>query len=262
MKKVSLFLFFLLSVLKADIFTLDAGYGVEQQKIGGYVEGDRSKNYFGVKNVNPDNDPFTGYFGLKNKNHPYFWIQLSNSIPLIPNVKFQYTKYESSGHSNYVAANVKLFGKVRIDTVLTDANTYMSINSYDATMFYTFNPSFFKIDLGLGADYWRGKFKLYDNKNKKYIINYEGSIILPYVYGNFESIPYYNFSLLATCKIAKVGDKHHYDLVGALKYNLKLGIIKPFIKIGYKYKEAYYKEQGYKTKLSYKGAFVEAGFKF
>lgn len=244
-------------------FSLSGGYGSMQQQIGGYVKGEKGKNYFGKKNVNPSTDPYTGYFGLADKTHPYFWIKLTHSIPYVPNIKFQYTKYESSGHSDYIAANVKVFGNVNINTIVTNADTYMSIDSYDTTLFYTLKKYGYDIELGAGLDYWHGKFKIYDNTVQKYKINYEGSLMLPYLYAGAESKKKYGLSVLGNVKIAYIGDKHYYDLLGGVKYTINTGYVNPFVKVGYKYKEAYYKDEADNTTtLTYKGIFFEIGAKF
>ena len=264
MKKISFVLAALISFASADMFSISAGYGYEQQNIGGYVKKDNTKNYFGVKNVDPDKDPFTGYFGLKDKSNPYFWVKIIHPLPLLPNVKFQYTKYETSGHSDYIAGNITIFDDITINTPIFDADTYMSIDSYDATFFYEFKPLIADIEVGVGADYWKGKFKIYDNKNQTYVVNSSGSVVLPYLYGRLESMQIHGFSVLANAKVAKLGDKHHYDLFGALKYTVDIpGPVNPFIKVGYKYKEAYYEDENDNiTTLSFSGAFLEIGAKF
>jgi outer membrane protein len=263
MKKTAVILFSILSFANAGLFNLSGGFGIEEQKIGGYVQGSKGKNYFGVKNVDFQSDPYTGYFGLQDQKKPYFWVKLTHSIPFIPNVKFQYNKYETSGHSNYIASNVTIFGKVSVNTILTDANTYMLIDSKDATFFYDFNTKFGNIEVGVGANYWKGTFRIYDNKTKKYKIDYTGTLLLPYGYGSIETPKYNNFSFKTDLKLAKLGEKHYYDVLGAIKYSKKFGIIEPFVKAGYKYKETYYNDENDNTtKLVYKGLFLEIGAKF
>jgi outer membrane protein len=262
MKKISVILAGLLvgaTFASADMFSISAGGGVEKQNIGGYVQSGNSKNYFGIKTPQPPN---IGYFGLKDKSHPYFWVKLIHPIPLIPNIKFQYTKYDTTGHSNYIAANIKVFGDVNINTVLTDADTAMSINSYDLTLFYEFKPVVADIEIGAGADYWKGKFSIYDNITDKYVVNSNWSVVLPYIYGRVETAQLFGFSLIGSAKWAKAGNNHHYDFLGAVKYTIDIpGPVNPFIKVGYRFKEAQADKDGI-TKLSYKGAFLEGGFKF
>jgi outer membrane protein len=262
MKKIAFFILGL-SLAYADLFNLSGGFGFEQQNIGGYVKSAKGKNYFGTKSVDFQNDPYTGYFGLQDKTKPYFWIKLTHSIPFVPNVKFQYNRYETSGHSDYIASNVTVFGKVSVNTILTDAETYMSIDSYDATFFYDFDVNFGNIELGVGLDLWRGHFKIYDNKTQQYKIDYVGSLTLPYLYGSVETLKIKDFSFEVDGKLAKVGEKHYYDVLGAVKYAKKFGIIEPFVKAGYKYKETYYNDENDNTtKLVYKGLFLEIGAKF
>jgi len=262
MKKIALFILGL-GLAYADLFNLSGGYGIEQQNISGYVKGSKGKNYFGKKSIDFQNDPYTGYFGLQDKTKPYFWIKITHSIPFIPNVKFQYNSYTSTGHSDYIASNVTIFGKVSVNTIMTDAETYMSIRSYDITFFYQLNTVLGKTELGAGADYWNGKFKIYDNKTQKYRINYEGNLVLPYLYASIETGKVNGFAFESDLKLAKLGEKHHYDVLGAIKYSKKFGIIEPFVKAGYKYKEAYYKDENDNTtKLVYKGLFLEIGAKF
>ncbi len=265
MKKFSLILAGVLfsgSFAYADFFSISAGAGVEQQKIGGYVQSGDSKNYFGVKKINPVLTPTTGYFGLKDKSHPYFWIKLIHPIPILPNIKFQYTKYDSTGHSNYIAANIKVFGDVSVDTVLTNADTSMKINSYDITLFYEFKPVFADFEIGAGADYWKGKFSIYDNTTDKNVVNSTWSVALPYIYGRMETMSVGGFSVIGSAKWAKSGNNHHYDFLAALKYTIDIpGPVNPFIKVGYKFKEAQADKDGI-TKLNYRGAFLEGGLKF
>jgi len=265
MKNLSLILSGLLvsgTLAYADIFSLSVGAGYEQQNIGGYVKSGNSKNYFGKKKVNPSNDPDTGYFGLKDKTHPFFWIKVVHPIPILPNIKFQYTKYDSTGHSNYIAANIKVFGDVSINRVLTDADTAMKINSYDVSLFYEFKPAIADIEIGAGADYWKGKFSIYDNTTDKYVVDSDWAVVLPYIYGRLESASIFGFSFIGNAKIAKVGNNHHYDFLGAVKYTVDItGPVNPFVKLGYRFKEAQADKDGI-TKLNYKGAFLEIGAKF
>jgi hypothetical protein len=71
------------------------------------------------------------------------------------------------------------------------------------------------------------------------------------------------FSILADVKWARAGDNHHYDYLGAVKYTFDVpGPVNPFIKAGYRYKEAYGVDGDNVTELKYKGLFLEIGAKF
>ena len=263
MKKISVVLAGLVcgvSFASADFLSVSAGVGVEQQKISGYVKNGNTINYFGNHSPSGGN---VGYLGLEDKTNPYFWIKFIHPIPVIPNIKFQYTKYHSTGHSNYIAGNVKIFNDVNIPTAITDANTKMDINSYDLTFFYEFHPVFADIEAGAGADIWQGNTKIYDNTLHKEIVNQDFTVVLPYLYGHIETMQIFGFSALGTLKWAKAGDNHHYDYLGALKYTIDVpGPVNPFIKVGYRYKDVYGVDGDNTTKLKYKGFFAEIGAKF
>ena len=266
MKKISFVLAGLVlgfSMASADMLSISAGVGIEHQKIDGYVKTGNTKNYFNNSSAETDGNTNTGNLGLDDKNNPFLWIKIIHPIPVIPNIKFQYTKYHSTGHSNYIAGNVKIFDDVNIPTALTNADTKMDINSYDITAFYEFNPVFADIEVGAGADIWDGKTKIYDNTSNKEIVNQSFTVVLPYVYGHIETMKIFGFSALADIKWAKAGDNHHYDYLGAIKYTIDMpGPINPFIKVGYRYKEAYGVDGDNTTKLQYKGAFAEIGARF
>ena len=266
MKKISIILAGLIlssGIASADLLSISAGVGYEHQKIDGYVKNGNTKNYFNKKSAESDGNPNTGNLGLRDKNNPFVWLKIIHPFPIIPNIKFQYTKYYSTGHSNYVAGNVKIFDDVRIPIALTDAYTKMDINSYDITAFYEFKPIFADIEVGAGADIWNGNTKIYDNTINKEIINQNFTVVLPYLYGHIETMQIFGFSALATIKWAKAGDNHHYDYLGAIKYTIDVpGPVNPFIKVGYRYKEAYGVDGDNTTKLEYKGAFLEIGAKF
>jgi len=266
MKKISLVLAGVLagfSFANADFLSISAGAGIEQQQISGYVKNGDTINYFNNKSAETDGNPNSGNLGLKNKNNPFVWIKLIYPLPIIPNIKFQYTKYYSTGHSNYIAGNVKIFDDVNIPTAITDAYTKMDINSYDITAFYEFKPMFADIEAGFGADIWQGNTKIYDNSSKEEIVNQNFTVVLPYLYGHIETMQIFGFSALATVKWAKAGNDHHYDYLGALKYTIDApGPVNPFIEIGYRYKQAYGVKGDNTTKIEYKGVFAEIGAKF
>ena len=263
MKKFSVVLSSLVigaTLANADFLSISAGVGYEQQKISGYVKNKNTINYFGNHTPYGGN---VGYLGLDDKTNPYVWIKFIHPLPIVPNIKFQYTKYSSTGHSNYVAGGVKIFNDVNIPLAITNASTKMDINSYDFTLFYEFNPLFADMEAGFGADIWQGNTKIYDNNTNKEIVNEDFTVVLPYLYGHIETMNLFGFSAIANVKWAKAGDNHHYDYVGALKYTIDIPApINPFIKVGYRYKDVYGVDGDTTTKLKYKGVFAEIGAKF
>ena len=267
MKKISLALVLsgVLSVATADILSFSAGAGYWQENISGYIKSGNVINYFQNKQAETDGNNNTGNFGLRDKNNPYLWIKLIHPVPVIPNIKLQYTKYDSTGYSSYISAGDISFGDDKIDVSLNNATTTQKINSYDLTLFYQFNPSFADIEVGLGVDLWQGKTKIYGTGNgeTKTWVDESWTVPLPYLYGGIETMKFYGFSFNANVKLAKISDAHHYDCQGSLKYTIDiLGPVNPFLKVGYRYKELSAEDKDDKMVLKYKGAFLEIGAKF
>ncbi|NPA11923.1 MAG: TIGR04219 family outer membrane beta-barrel protein [Epsilonproteobacteria bacterium] len=263
MKKISLALL-AASFASAEFFGVSAGVGYQQQNISGYVKNSDTKNYFGKKDAQPPN---VGYLGLDDKFNPYIWVKVYHPMPLIPNVKFQYTRYASTGHSDYVAGGVEIFGDVNIPLALTNVDTKMTISSYDLTLFYSFEPVFANFEIGGGIDLFKGKTKITGKDplslTTKTWVDKSWSAPLPYIYAHVDTMSIEGISVVADIKYAKLGDNHHYDYMGAIRYTFDIaGPVNPFVKAGYRYKEAYGVDGDNETKLTYKGIFLELGAQF
>ena len=269
MKKISLALVLsgALSVLTADILSFSAGAGYWQEGVSGYIKIGDVTNYFQNKQAESDGNDNTGNFGLKDKKNPYVWLKFIHPVPLIPNIKLQYTKYDSTGYSNYISGGeIKIFEDISIPAFLTNATTTQTINSYDLTLFYEFNPTIADIEVGLGVDLWQGKTKIYGTGagETKTWVDESWTVPLPYLYGGIETIEFSGFSFNANVKLAKISDAHHYDYQFSLSYTADnmFDSINPFLKLGYRNKEVYAKDGDNEMLLKYKGAFLEIGAKF
>ena len=252
-----------LGVSTASAGLLTFGSGIEQQKISGYVKNGNVINYFNNSAAETDGNTNTGNLGLNNKNNPFVWLKINIPLPVIPNFKVQYTRYHSTGHSNYVAGGTKIFGDVSIPLALTDANTELTINSFDATAYYNFNILIANLSLGAGADIWKGKSTIHDNQTGTDIVNKNFTIVLPYIYGNIKTKDIYGLSLNGTAKWAKSGENHHYEYSAAIRYTIDItGPVNPFLEVGYKIKDVQGKDGDDLTKLKYKGGFATIGLDF
>ena len=252
-----------LCISNASANLITFGAGIEQQKITGYIQNGNVINYFNNSSAETDGNPNTGNLGLDNKNNPFVWLKLNIPLPVIPNFKFQYTRYHSTGHSNYIAGGTKIFGDVSIPLALTDANTELTINSFDATAYYNFNIFIANLSLGAGADIWKGKSIIHDNQTGVDLVNKKFTVVLPYLYGYIKTKDIYGFSLEGTAKWAKSGENHHYEYLGAIRYTLDItGPVNPFLEVGFKVKDVQGKDGNDLTKLKYKGAFATIGIDF
>ena len=267
MKKIVLGLTLAASLASADFLSISAGAGEWNQDIDGYIKVGDSINYFDNSSAETDGNDKTGNFGLKTSTNPYVWLKLIHPLPLVPNVKLQYTKYDTTGHSDYIAGGVEIFGDISFDTALTNADTTQTINSIDATFFYEFKPVVADIEAGFGIDYWKGNTKIYGTAQTtgetKTWVDSDWSVILPYLYAHVETMKVFGVSVLGDIKWGKLGDNHHYDYNGAVKYTFDIvGPVNPFVKVGYRYKEAYGVDGDNETEIKYEGAYAEVGARF
>ena len=76
MKKIGIILILSLMTLSADMLSIKAGVGIQEQKISGYVKSGDTINYFNNSAAEKDGNIHTGNLGLDNKNNPYFWIKI------------------------------------------------------------------------------------------------------------------------------------------------------------------------------------------
>jgi outer membrane protein len=247
------------------LLEVDAGVGTWSQDYDGYVKIGNTKNYFDKSSAETDGNPNTGNFGLDTEWNFYFYAKVIHPLPILPNLRFQYTKYDTTGRSKYISGNVEVFGDVDIPTSLTNASTDLSIDSYDVTLFYQFSPVVADVELGVGVDLWDGSLKIVGTgtDGKVYTIQDSFLLPLPYLYGRVESMKFYGVSFVGMGKFATFSDNHHYDFMGAVKYTMDLpGFADPYIEVGYRYKDIKGVKSDNETILKTEGIFAEVGMSF
>jgi outer membrane protein len=257
MKKLALSLLVAGSFASADFLSISAGAGVWQENISGYVKSGDTINYMNNKSAETDGNDNTGNLGLADKTQPYIWVKLIHPIPLIPNVKLQYTKYSTSG-DGIASGKLKVFGK---SISLSDrVHTDLDINSYDATLFYEFKPVVVDLEAGIGVNVLST-----DTTVKTSIQTSSASTVtpIPYLYARAETMQFLGFSIEAEGKYLNVsGTGHYYDYSSALKYHLPLPVLDISASAGYRYQDILGEDGDNETKLQFKGAFAEVGVKF
>jgi outer membrane protein len=258
MKKLALSLFTVFSLANADFIGASVGAGMWQENISGYVKTGNNINYFNNKSAENDGNSKTGNLGLADKKQPYVWAKIIHPIPIIPNVKLQYTKYETSG-TGIATANLKIFGQ-SID-VNDRVHTDLKIDSYDATFFYEIKPVVVDLEVGVGVNVLKGEATLQSTTTQK---TASGSFTapLPYLYARAESTPVFGLSVEAQAKYLNVSIGHYYDYQGAIKYHLPLPILDVSLSVGYKSQDIFGKDGDNETAMKFKGGFAELGVKW
>jgi outer membrane protein len=253
---------FLATSVSGALLEVDVGAGGWSQQWDGYLELGGVKNYFNNSGAEGDQNPNTGNFGLESQKNGYFYFRVVHPLPLLPNFRFQYTNYNTSGRSSFIAGNLKLLGKVEIPVSLTDAETHLELDSYDLTLFYQLSNW---INLGVGVDLWKGSLKITgkDQLGETRVVEGDFTLPIPYLYGRVETPPVAGFSIVASGKWASFNENHHYDWEGAVKYLWDLpGPIDPYIRVGYRYKELKWVDGEDQTLLKIEGPFAEVAIEF
>jgi outer membrane protein len=258
MKKIILGLGIAASLASADWLGASAGAGIWQENISGHIKTGNTINYFNNKSAETDGDRNTGNLGLEDKSQPYIWAKIIQPIPIIPNVKVQYTKYNTSG-TGLATGNFQLFGA---DININDRiHTDLTIDSYDATFFYELKPVIVDLEAGFGLNILDGKTTI-----KSLTTNQTSSaswmVPLPYLYARAETTPVFGLSVEAQAKYLNVAVGHYYDYQGAIKYHLPLPIFDISLAAGYKSQDILGKNGGDETNLKFKGGFAELGIKW
>jgi len=258
MKKFALGLITAISFASADFVGASVGAGIWQQNISGYVKTGDNINYLNNKSAENDGNTKTGNLGLADKQQPYIWAKIIHPIPFIPNVKVQYTRYDTSG-DGVATSNLKIFGK-SFD-VNDKVHTDLTIDSYDATFFYEFKPVIVDLEAGFGVNVWQGKTTVKSLTTSK-TASSDWTVPFPYLYARAETTPFFGLSLEAEAKYLNVSFGHYYDYQGALKYHLPLPILDVSLAVGYKSQDIYGKDGDNETSIKFKGGFAELGVKW
>jgi len=258
MKKILLGLITAFSLSNADVIGFSAGVGVWQENISGYIKTGSSINYLNNKSAETDGNSNTGNLGLSDNSQPYFWLKVIHPLPIIPNIKFQYTKYSTSG-TGIASGNFKVFGQeiTANDKVHTD----LTIDSYDTTLFYEIKPKLVELEAGLGVNVFDG-----DAKVKSLTTNTTSSASfvapIPYLYLSAQTMEFSSFSLSAQAKYLNLSIGHYYDYQGALNYHLATAIVDIMASIGYKSQDILGKNGDDETNIKFKGAFAQLGVRW
>jgi len=258
MKKLAVGLITAISFASADFVGASVGAGIWQENISGHIKSGNTINYFHNKVAETDGNTKTGNLGLEDKNQPYIWAKIIHPIPFIPNVKVQYTRYDTSG-DGVATSNLKIFGK-SFD-IKDKIHTDLTIDSYDATFFYEFKPVIVDLEAGVGVNVWQGKTTVKSITTSK-TASADWTVPFPYLYARAETTPFFGFSVEAEAKYLNVSFGHYYDYQGSVKYHLPLPLLDISLAVGYKSQDILGKDGGDETNIKFEGGFAELGVKW
>jgi len=159
----------------------------------------------------------------------YYFVELQHSLPIVPNIRVEYTSIHSSGKKAEVSAVTPM--PFSIPQVSFAKESTLSMKQYDAILFYRLlkNILLVSLDAGLDVKYLETEYQV-----ESYIDNRSTSVIpLLYVRGGVE-MP---FGLGAEADVRYItdGTSTVYDISAKLKYKMTfVPVIQPGLEVGYR----------------------------
>lgn len=196
---------------QADIVRVEAGVGMWNQNISGDIQ------YTGETAFTTD----TLNYGSESK--PYAWAYIKHPIPVLPNLRLEYTAVEFTGTTplNFTYNGQDFTGST--DSTLT-------MDQLDAILYYNIldNTAWITADLGLDIKSMSGKFKATDGTRS---VDESENLVLPMLYarGRVE-IPGTDIGMEAEGKY--LGYKSSKLVDASIKVDYTLVDLIPFVDLG------------------------------
>lgn len=208
------------SSLLADLARVEMGAGVWQSESQGEA------SYSSLAGSGLDQSIVT------EESNPYLWVLIKHPIPILPNLRLEYTDVTRNGIANGTFE----------DFTASNSRTRLELTQYDVIPYYNIldNTAWTTLDLGLDI-------KLIDTKFKADGVvptiglgaTYEDSVLLaiPLLYTRVRvEIPATNIGLEADAKYVTYSDSTVYDLRVKVDYTLDfIPVIKPAVEVGYRH---------------------------
>ncbi len=204
-------------VAQADFLRIDAGAGIWQSTPSGTAT--YQTNAYDV----------VGNLGYKEETPSYLWINFKHPIPVLPNIRVEYTAPKFDGASKTpIIWNGNLY--------TAGAASALQIKQTDIVLYYNLldNTFWTTLDLGLDVKLTNISFTLSDGVNPDF--NESASLPIPMLYARTRmQIPATDIGLEADVKYITYSDITIYDVRAKVDYTLSfVPVIQPAIELGYR----------------------------
>jgi len=226
------------TVASADIMRLEMGGGVWQQSPSGTVTyTDTTTSAYGT---------YTS--SKKDYNGAYVWMLLKHPLPIIPNLRLEYTKIKDEGTAK---------GSFE-DFSTTSTTARFDMKQYDIIPYYNLLDNTFWATLDVGID-----IKVLDTTFEADSVQIDGvgaltkytdskTVAIPMAYGRARvEIPATGFGLEADAKYITYDGSTVYDVRAKIDYTFDISpVIQPGIEVGYRAQKFDIKTDDDKTKMN------------
>jgi len=205
------------STASADFLRVEGGIGAWESQLSGTM------NYKG----DPVFDVDALDYNTETSN--YFWVLVKHPVPMVPNVRFEYTELSYSGSMKQgITWEGSSYG--------AGSSSALELTQYDAIFYYNMldNTFWATLDLGLDFKYIQSSMQLNEEGG---VLSYSesGSTALPMLYGRVRAeIPGTEFGLEADMKYISSGDTSAYDMRIKADYQFDLEPLELGLEVGYR----------------------------
>lgn len=231
----------LLSVANADFLRAEVGAGAWFSKSSGNIKADSS----GLSGIDSSKE--------KTKTNMYAWALFKHFVPVVPNLKVEYSKVESIGLAN---GNFSGYSGGGNESKLT-------MKQLDIIPYYNILDNTFWTTIDLGVD-----IKIIDAQYSVSNVpasNVTKTIPLPMGYARARvEVPFTGIGIEADAKYVKYSDNLAYDAKAKIDYTFDISpLIKPAIEIGYRVQKVEVDRlSDLKTDLDFKGIYAGLMLRF
>jgi len=220
-KVAMVIMIFTSSTLIAEKWNINLGAGVCQSTASGTITSTLNDTLYIQDNLANDTSSYYGYL----------YMSLKHPLPILPNIRFEYTEYTATGTSTDVGITSSSFPTGST----TSSNTFksnLSMKQYDTILFYNLLDKNNGITLDLGLDL---KYLLSDYTIDSIAESSDSSLIpMVYIRGRVD-IPGIDVGFESDAKYITDGSSTVYDLRVKVDYTMTfIPIVHPGIELGYR----------------------------
>ena len=217
---------YFMTLLVANILTLSAAN--LNMNAGGGVWNVASEGSI-VETVNQTFSIHDQLYGEKNSG--YLFAELRHPLPILPNVRLEYSAQQSSGEGKTGALSTPFLGATTLSS--TDIRSDLCIEQYDVVMFYRLleNMMWMSLDVGLDLKYVVSEYKV----DAISVDEYSDSLTpLLYVRGRVD-IPHTDLGVETDVRYITDGSSTLSDIKIKVDYTMTfIPVVHPVVEIGYR----------------------------
>ncbi len=197
----------------------------------------------------------------ESKENGYAWLLVKHPIPILPNLRLEYTSVEDTGRAD---------GKFENFTITGFADGMISMTQYDAVLYYNIldNLGWTTLDLGLDAKVidtdFRASGTIDGVPNTDYSVSQ--TLVLPMLYARVRvEIPFTGIGLEVDGKYVSYDGSTVSDFKAKVDYTFNfVPVVQPAIEIGYRVQkfDLTYNDDQTKMNLDFSGVYAGLMIRF